>query len=505
MADTINGASSATTSYGHDALNRVTTITQVGAGIADKRIHYGYNPLGQYAAIERYRDLAATELVVGTNYTYDDLNRLDEMRHNNANGATLNFHNLDYDIASRITRITDIDGTHDYAYDDRNQLIGASHETISIPDETYEFDANGNRLNSHLHGSGYVTGPGNRLLSDGIYNYEYDDEGNTVKRTRIAGTEPDGSTIRDFEWDHRNRLVSVTDKQPDGTATQVVRFTYDALDRRISKSVDNTPGNAVDAAILHFINDREDVLLDFLDGDGSGPEPPVLSQRYLHGPGIDQVLAQDDGAGTVHWHLADHLGTVKDLVDQTGAVANHINYDSFGSMVAETNAAVTSRYGFTGREWDEELSLQHNRARRYDATNGRFVGEDSLRFRWGLNLFMYALNSPVEVVDPSGRGPQATPTVPPVALPTPDYHLAPFYDPITPPIDPNVEYESCVDGCTNFMGGLTTACVILLPNIKLIHRFLIGVGMSMSTTASCESICWKYYLPTPASSNGSIP
>ena len=107
----------------------------------------------------------------------------------------------------------------------------------------------------------------NRLVSDGTYNYDYDDEGNMFRRTRISGTEPDGSSIREFRWDHRNRLTSVIDKRSDGTATQEVGFTYDGINRRISKSVDTTPEDAIDTTLTHFVYDREDVLLDFDDED----------------------------------------------------------------------------------------------------------------------------------------------------------------------------------------------------------------------------------------------
>src|ERR1019366_2651553 len=47
--------------------------------------------------------------------------------------------------------------------------------------EHYSFDVNGNRTIS-----GYVTGVGNQLLSDGTYNYTYDQNGNTLTKTRIA-------------------------------------------------------------------------------------------------------------------------------------------------------------------------------------------------------------------------------------------------------------------------------------------------------------------------------
>ena len=46
--------------------------------------------------------------------------------------------------------------------------------------------------------------------------------------------------------------------------------------------------------------------------------PSSLSHRYLWGPMVDQMLADEkvtdvNQAGTVYWPLADNLGTVRDL------------------------------------------------------------------------------------------------------------------------------------------------------------------------------------------------
>ncbi len=400
VVDTINGAAGATTAYQYDARNLQTHITQTGNGLANKRVDLSYNPLGQFVTINRFANLSGTQSVIRSDYSYDTLNRLTSLthKHGTANVASYGFK---YDVSSRITSITDIDGTTNYSYDDRDQLKAANHSNAANPDESYAYDANGNRTSSSLHGSGYVTGPGNRLLSDGTYKYVYDNEGNTIRRTEIATAK-----VREFKWDYRNRLTAVIDKNAAGTKTQEVRFTYDALDRRIFKAVDTNPTDAIDAVLTHFVYDREDVLMDFVDRDGSGPQAPILAERYLHGPGIDQVLAQDDGAGSVQWHLTDHLGTVRDLVDNGGVLVNHLVYDSFGNVVAETNAAVESRYLFTGREHDADTGLHYYRSRYYSIEIGRFLSEDAIRHSGlDLHLYRYVLNTPVLRSDPGGKDP----------------------------------------------------------------------------------------------------
>ncbi|TWU05346.1 RHS repeat-associated core domain-containing protein [Allorhodopirellula heiligendammensis] len=113
------------------------------------------------------------------------------------------------------------------------------------------------------------------------------------------------------------------------------------------------------------------------------------------------------------WPLTDHLGSVRDVAEYdavTGitSIANHIVYDSFGKRISETNAAVDSLFGYTGREWDDDVDLQHNRARCYDPATGRWLSNDPIGFAAGdANLYRYVTNMAIQAIDPSGRQPPA--------------------------------------------------------------------------------------------------
>ncbi|HUG68651.1 MAG TPA: RHS repeat-associated core domain-containing protein, partial [Pirellulaceae bacterium] len=138
-----------------------------------------------------------------------------------------------------------------------------------------------------------------------------------------------------------------------------------------------------------------------------------LSNRYVHGPAIDQILADEQinpvtGGSNTIWPLTDNLGTIRDLADFDDvngltSVANHIVYDSFGKRVSESNAAIDHLFGYTGREWDEDVDLQYNRARWYDPEQGRFVSNDPIGFNAGdANLYRYVGNQVTTHTDPSG-------------------------------------------------------------------------------------------------------
>jgi RHS repeat-associated protein len=100
--------------------------------------------------------------------------------------------------------------------------------------------------------------------------------------------------------------------------------------------------------------------------------------------------------------LQDHLGSTTALTNSSGSIIESASYDSFGNS---TNN-LSTRYQFTGREYDSDIGLQYSRARWYDATIGRFISEDPIGFGGGdVNLFGYVGNNSQNFVDPSGNFP----------------------------------------------------------------------------------------------------
>ncbi|MEO1684060.1 MAG: RHS repeat-associated core domain-containing protein [Cyanobacteria bacterium J06631_12] len=396
VIDTIDGTLGGTTAYDYDALDRMTRITQSGDDIRDKRVDFAYSPVGQFETISRYSDLTGDSPVVTTTYNYDENRRLERLSHRN-NTEEVAFYDYIYDSASRITSITDVDGTHDYSYNHRDELIGTVHSDENNPDERYQYDANGNRVSSSVHGNDYVTGRNNQLMADGIYTYEYDDEGNLVKQT-----ESTTGDVRTFEWDYRNRLVAVVDSDVVGTEVQRVAYRYDEMGRRIAKTVTVVSQALKETKNSQYIYDRANVIAE-ITFQGSGNNLRESSERYIFGPVTDQVIAQESELQGTQWHLSDHLGTVRGLTNETGAVTQQLKYDAFGNNINQNNANVLTRYQFAGREFDNDLDFYYNRARYYNSTVGKFVSIDPISFSsQDSNLYRYSNNSPIDTRDPSG-------------------------------------------------------------------------------------------------------
>jgi RHS repeat-associated protein len=83
-------------------------------------------------------------------------------------------------------------------------------------------------------------------------------------------------------------------------------------------------------------------------------------------------------------------------------LGNTYTYNSFGNVTASTGSIV-NRFQYTGREFDPEDSLYFYRARYYDQTTGRFISEDPIQFRAGINFYLYVWNRATGLVDPTGK------------------------------------------------------------------------------------------------------
>jgi RHS repeat-associated protein len=176
-----------------------------------------------------------------------------------------------------------------------------------------------------------------------------------------------------------------------------VEYTYDTFDRRTAKAVDPDGKGRAQTETERFVYDGAHIALVF---DGKGKQ----THRYLYGPQIDQVLADETVTGAVQWALSDQQGSVRDVINNQGQLLNHIRYDSFGNITSQTNANVDFRFGYTGREFDEETGLYYYRARYYDASIGRFISEDPMGFGAGdSNLYRYVGNSATNFTDPTGN------------------------------------------------------------------------------------------------------
>jgi RHS repeat-associated protein len=358
------------TGYIYDAANRLTTLTDE----ANHNFTFAYDNANRLTTKTLPNNVA-------TSYDYDGMSRLKELKHQYQ--TTPLFDNqYAYNPANQISQITELAETRNFDYDNLDRLTGAAYANSSQTNESYAFDAVGNRNSSHLSSSYDYVANNKIILTDNSTEYEYDTNGNMT-----ANTPPfRGSNSWTYEWDYENRMISATGTRRGARnliITETVLYDYDALGRRI-KRTDPTGSDT------KFTYDGMDVLMD--DDTDSG------ITKYQNGLGIDNKLELTNG-GISSYFLSDHLGSTVALTDSTGSVSSSASYDSFGNS---TNDLAT-RYQYTGREFDSFTGLHYYRARWYDPNLGRFISEDPIGFVDGVNLFAYVKNNPLFYKDPMGH------------------------------------------------------------------------------------------------------
>lgn len=285
---------------------------------------------------------------------------------------------------NRWTSRTEAGTTESYTYDERGELTEATGNTAS----TYRYDEHGNRVEK-LDASGVTTYTysGNRLEKEtsaqgATRTYAYDALGNVESSTdSIKGTTR-------FSYDVRGAVSRI--ELPDGT---VIRYTYDALNRRIGKSIAGPLGSESLTYRYEGAN-----LTRVVGTDGT------TVRQYFYDP-KNNLIAITTGGSTYSVVLDSH-GSVVALTDKDSKVAAHFSYDAWGAPTSSLRTDLTDFYYASGF-YEPLVGMYLLGPRTYDPSTGRFLQKDplagSLMDVISQNEYLYAGNDPINRTDPSGH------------------------------------------------------------------------------------------------------
>ncbi|MEQ1680886.1 MAG: RHS repeat-associated core domain-containing protein [Nitrospira sp.] len=382
-------ADSTSVTAAYDAVGNVTKLTDSATGAIDwtydvlDRVMQEVTPQGivhyTYDAISQRLTMRANAQPPVT-YHYDANSQLSQVEQGTLSAI------LTHDALGRRTQLQRSNGvTTTYNYDPASRLLGITHAkgTTTLEQLTQGFDPadNKNHVTQLIQTATAlppaVTAAYNAVNAQMQFNsgtLGYDPNGNLTT---------DGTTT--YVWDARDRLIGITgDGPPSGTGTVPVSatFSYDALNRRIAKTING--------ATSTFLYDGADVVT----------ESGASNASYLSTLNIDEPLVRQTSTGNEYYHT-DDLGSTIALSNDAGAVTTHYTYSPFGSTTV--NGISTNPFQFTGRENDGN-GLYFYRARYYNPSHGRFLAEDPLEFNAGdPNLYAYVFNNPTNFVDPTGE------------------------------------------------------------------------------------------------------
>ncbi len=181
-----NGTPDFTDGYSYDNLGNMTGITQTSQdlsdanGVATKYVALGYDADSRLTGVS-YFVAGTTNVIAASTYTYDHASRLTDLSYVDGSNNCLASYEWTYDNDSRVTQeessadatIGSSWGVTNYGYDDDSQLTSTTYSTTFANAPTADtnsspsYDSNGNRTNNG------AAGLGNRLLTDGTYDYTY--------------------------------------------------------------------------------------------------------------------------------------------------------------------------------------------------------------------------------------------------------------------------------------------------------------------------------------------
>ena len=385
--------------YEYNKVMQLTAMKLISNKEQEKTIRYCYDEAGR---------LTGKQFPGGnrTDYHYNGAGKVEEILHTGAD-FTERYH-YGYDVmGNKITAekerpgLPEDSGNFSYGYDELNRLIHVSQNGKTL--RSYGYDAFGNRSSKTEY----------QTAGELVTTYRYNTKNQLMQETDAGGT-------KDYAYDHRGNLLSVTSGEEvlkaygfdaanqmsssmgrtDGTIQKAV-YQYNGLGHRMGQSI--ATGDAAPARTIRYTLDLTRQYHNLLQKTGNGPD-----QTYFW----DGNVAGMEEEGRDHFYFQDDLGSPMRLTDEAGRSEEAYGFDEFGNNIRTAKDIFQDSmqsFGFTGYQMDGAGGLYFAQARRYDAGAGRFVSEDLLKGHiavpYTMNHYNYCWNRPMDLVDLNGKFP----------------------------------------------------------------------------------------------------
>jgi RHS repeat-associated protein len=340
----------------------------------------------RYDAFERPEEILvqdpATIELDKRGYSYDTVNNI--IQQSIREGVlSYQYNNLD-----RLTQVN-------YQQDDNLSIDSNHNQTYPPNNESYNYDAVGNRISSHKTTGNWAYNDNNELQSyteqSQSFTFQHNANGQLIQKT-VAGQ----TTYYDYNL--AGRLKSIKDNQQQLIAS----YTYDPFGRRISKTVYDNSNTPETQTTTYYFYSEEGLIGEYnqegelIQSYGYAPDSPFSTNPiFSHRPDFTD-------AGGYVYYINDHLGTPKKLLTNTGRVVWFGQSDAFGQT-----QLVKSEYRnplrFPGQYEDEESGLFYNYFRYYDPELGRYITSDPIGLEGGINTYAYVGGNPLNYIDPTGE------------------------------------------------------------------------------------------------------
>jgi RHS repeat-associated protein len=222
-------------------------------------------------------------------------------------------------------------------YDDADQLKSATVVQGGTTTATfgYTYDPAGNRLSEQI-------GPSVTHLSYNALN-------------ELTASDAPGGAATTYQWDPEHRLVKAT------SGTRTTELTYDGWGR-CSSIVQSTSATPTSRRAFLWAGDQ---IAEEYAPDGT------VSKRFFR-QGVQRLTGAAAGN---YFYTRDHLGSIRELTNNTGTVTARYSYDPHGRPT-QLSGSLHSDFGFAGMFYPQELAINMTRFRLYDPNIGRWLSRD---------------------------------------------------------------------------------------------------------------------------------
>ena len=443
IANKGQGASVLSRRYRYDPVGNLKEILDQRAGRASQMRSYGYDRIGRITGAKAPNTSERFAFDPAHNLIAPSSGKASSAASSASQGLIKNNRLMVYEnkrfkydthgnlIEKRIGKHTTIA----LKWDVEHQLI----ESIVTRNETtqttsYAYDAFGRRTHkTDAFGQTRFTWDGNRLLSETrghrtlTYLYEPDSfaplaqlEHGSKPHLPQAGEgrgESGGTTLHDEDTENDSTnprtqravvLQSMQHQQRETKAKIAVSFAAARTSSAHKATTQRTQAALTPA-------ERKALAAQYAGLDRAAK--PINEQTASKDCGVANPTNKPN-SWTVRYFHNDHLGTPRELSNNSGEIEWAATYKAWGNTLkveyaqlqvsanenAETEEAIHQPIRFQGQYFDNETGLHYNRFRYYDPDVGRFASRDPIGLLGGDNLYQYAPN-PTEWLDPLGLNP----------------------------------------------------------------------------------------------------
>ncbi len=387
------------TSYTYDTSNRVLGISFSGNTVAN----YSYTwILNDEINLGNWKNILSS---------FDGLNRLSSLNN------WIKIYNYTYDDVSNITS----DSFKNFSYDDIYRLTQVNESLSGTSLESFAYDNAWNRTSNN--NNSYTSNILNQYTSLSwttlSWSLIYDDNWNLKQNSKY-----------NFSYDYKNRLVKVTN-----STWTIAEYSYDVLWRRYEKKTSTET--------ISYVYSDKNILSEYKKVWNN-----TFKKDYINWLWVDDVIAVNQeeqnltqaekeelafcnekvkpyetdfnkynwwaiitrcnnlaSSGSVvientYYYHKDNLWSIVWISDWSWNIITSYEYNSYWSFTMSWSDIGNTRL-YTWREYDKEINLYYYRARYYDSELGKFISRDPIGQEWGINIYEYVNDNPINAIDPT--------------------------------------------------------------------------------------------------------